>query len=158
MPDTSPSPLQPDTLQTEPAQIFDSPGLPVPPGTKARLRPIGWPRVIVGPGESSVAIFDEVATPVPPGTRARSRPPGRERWGSIPQPAQNNGPTTLAVGDLVALRSGGPAMTVIGFSAAPNAPGPQVAPADHVWCAWFNNGECRREVLPLAAVVPASKA
>src|SRR5438067_930510 len=73
MPDTPPSPLQPDTLQTEPAQIFDTPAQPIPPGTKARPRPIGWPRVIPQLGETTLATFDEVAVPVPPGTRARSQ-------------------------------------------------------------------------------------
>ena len=44
-------------------------------------------------------------------------------------------------------------MTVLGFSASLQETHPSALAADYVWCAWFSNGDYRREILPLGALV-----
>jgi len=132
-----------DTLRDEPFHLFEAAAPGDAPRAKARPRPEGRPRQAADPQDAAaVQEFTDLAVPAPPGLKAKPRPAGRER--------RRAGP---ALGDLVALKSGGPPMTVIGFG------DPQVmrpdAGAEYVWCAWFQTDGYRREALPRAALVPA---
>jgi uncharacterized protein YodC (DUF2158 family) len=120
---------------------------------------------VEGPAQV-VQLFDCEAIPLPPGTKARPRPPGRERHKTTPAhqalPANTQTATTLppqgnreelALGDIVALRSGGPPMTIVGFTEETEAPAQGLAAVWQVKCAWFHEGDYRVAVLPGAALV-----
>jgi uncharacterized protein YodC (DUF2158 family) len=142
IPDHDPNP---DTRTAESLQIFDAAALPKPEAAKARLRPANRPRSAEAIESGPVQEFVDQAVPASPGTKGKPRPIGRERR----QPA-----TKPALGDVVALRSGGPPMTIIGFGDHQTMRRDPDG-AEYIWCAWFQVDGYRREALPRAALVPA---
>jgi uncharacterized protein YodC (DUF2158 family) len=141
------------TLATENLHVSEGDAPQVTSLARARPRPDGRLRVAVSEvGEEPMQVLECEAEPAPAGARAKPRPAGRERSGPADSsaPAPGNGQAGGALvepvlGELVALRSGGPTMTVVGLRSE----------SAQVECGWFHNGEYRSALLPKAALVPA---
>lgn len=87
---------------------------------------------------------------------ATDKPADPAKEEKLVQQAGNGTAANLSLGQVVALRSGGPAMTVLGF-ADPDDTQLRGTVGSYVWCGWFHNAEFHRELLPRAGVLPLAQ-